>query len=62
MFEDAVLESIRRLKPDIGEEELRDLFVETSGETAKAVVESLHEATPAMRAVLRLGLRAVRRG
>ncbi len=48
MFEDAIVETIERLKPDIGEEELRDLLVHTARATAESVVEELHAATPAM--------------
>lgn len=48
MFEDAIVETIERLKPDIGEEGLRDLLVHTARATAESVVEELHAATPAM--------------
>ena len=48
MFEDAVLESIARLKPEIDDEELQRVVTETAKQMAESVVGSLHEATPAM--------------
>ena len=48
MFEDAILGTIERLKPDIDEDALRDLLVHTARATAESVVENLHAATPAM--------------
>lgn len=48
MFEEAVLASILRLKPDIDDDELRDVLVETAKATAQAVIEGLHATTPAM--------------
>lgn len=45
-LEDAIVETSERLKPDIGEDELRDLLVNAARAIAESVVDELHAATP----------------
>jgi hypothetical protein len=47
-LEDAIVETIERPKPDIGEDELRDLLVNAARAIAESVVDEFHAATPAM--------------